>query len=97
MFTLYQRTPVAGDCTVGYGIMFDKQYSVGLFMRTLIENNKNEWGNITVVFPNNNKVTIAHYNKKEIELYHNEYLDNIIKEGYSCGGYGVMDYRLYVE
>lgn len=43
MFTLTQSTPTAGDCTSGYKVTLDKEYTLQEFIDAVLTN-KGEWG-----------------------------------------------------
>lgn len=47
MFTLTQTTPTGGDCTAGYNVNFDKEYTLQEFIDAVLTN-KGEWGYIKV-------------------------------------------------
>lgn len=47
MFTLTQSTPTAGDCTAGYIVTLDKEYTLQEFIDAVLTN-KSEWGYIKV-------------------------------------------------
>ena len=49
MFTLIQCTPTGYDCTVGYRVNLDKEYTLQEFIDAILTNKKDEWGGIKIV------------------------------------------------
>ena len=49
MFRLIQCTPTRGDCTAGYEVDLDKEYTLQEFIDAILTNKKNEWGEIKIV------------------------------------------------
>lgn len=47
MFTLTQTTPTGGDCTAGYRVNLDKEYTLQEFIDAVLAN-KGEWGGIKI-------------------------------------------------
>jgi hypothetical protein len=47
MFKLKQSTPTGGDCTAGYSVELDKDYSVKDFIENVLTI-KGEWGYISI-------------------------------------------------
>ena len=47
MFTLTQSTPTAGDCTAGYIVTLDKEYTLREFIEAVLAN-KRRWGYISI-------------------------------------------------
>lgn len=49
MFTLTQCTPTRGDCTAGYRVDLDKEYTLQEFIDAVLTNKKkDEWGGIKI-------------------------------------------------
>ena len=48
MFTLIQCTPTRGDCTAGYEVDLDKEYTLQEFIDAILTNKKDEWGEIKI-------------------------------------------------
>ena len=51
MFRLIQSTPEAGDCTCGYKVLLDKEYTVREFVDMVLSENNKEWGYIGIYNP----------------------------------------------
>ena len=48
MFRLIQSTPVSGDCTCGYNVKLDREYTVKDFIDTVLSERAGEWGYISI-------------------------------------------------
>lgn len=48
MFTLTICTPTRGDCTAGYKVFLDKEYTLQEFVDAILTNKKDEWGVIRI-------------------------------------------------
>ena len=48
MFRLIQCTPTRGDCTAGYEVDLDKEYTLQEFIDAILTNKKDEWGEIKI-------------------------------------------------
>lgn len=99
MFKLIQVTPVAGDCTCGYILDFDQEYTVKEFIETVLNEIGTEWGRIEIF----DEYRI--YDKHECEYCHGklkskplpeENLIKKIKRATAHGGWGNMDYHIVV-
>lgn len=44
MFTITQCTPTGGDCTAGYRVCLDKEYTLQEFVDTILTNKKKTSG-----------------------------------------------------
>ena len=102
MFTITQCTPTAGDCTAGYGVDLDKEYTLQEFVDAILTNKKDEGGRIKIV-----KRNCPWYRYPRIVYQHG----NIISEpsipekvfGYKVksvtarGGWIAMDYIVTLE
>lgn len=92
MIKLRQDTPTGGDCTAGYEVVFDKEYTVKEFIDYILT--RNEWGCIRIK-----------YSRKDCEYKRNEllgslpqeYLDKKIKSARACGGWSNMDYSIETQ
>lgn len=99
MFELIQNTPVGGDCTCGYGVKLDREYTVAGFVNTVLKNYANEWG-IFEVKRGSKAVGSFEYSYGNCNLTDKpdaDYRDCKIKEAYASGGWSRMDYTLYIE
>lgn len=102
MFSLTRTTPVGGDCTAGYHVNLDKEYTLQEFIDTVITNNKGEWGGIKIA-----RRDCAWYNYPTIGYRYGEITNepNIPKKVYgykvksvsACGGWTNMDYIVTLE
>lgn len=48
MFTLIQCTQTTNDCTTGYRVDFDKEYTLQEFIDAILTNKKDDWGEIKI-------------------------------------------------
>ena len=48
MFKFESITPVRGDCTRGYDIVLDKEYTVEEFIETVFKELSGEWGYFSI-------------------------------------------------
>ena len=48
MFEFVQRTPESRDCTCGYNIELDKEYTLKEFIGTVLKEKSNEWGEFVI-------------------------------------------------
>lgn len=48
MFTLTICMPTRGDCTAGYKVFLDKEYTLQEFVDAILTNKKDEWGVIRI-------------------------------------------------
>lgn len=101
MFTLTQSTPTAGDCTAGYKVTLDKEYTLQEFIDAVLTN-KGEWGYINVA-----KGDCAWYNYPRFSYRYGEVYGepNLPEEVYgykvksvtASGGWSAMDYIVTLE
>lgn len=95
MIKLVECTPVIGDCTCGYNVILDKEYTVHEFIETMLKERNNEWGFIS-----------NHLDSQQCEYRYGKILENtftqeilhkkIIKVSAS-GGWTRMDYIVKTE
>lgn len=95
MITLTQVTPTGGDCTAGYRVDLDKEYTVSEFIEEVLERFSNEWGYFYI----KNIFT-------RIEYRYGKLIDNIIEGNIlsakivsvtASGGYSRMDYNIIIK
>lgn len=101
MFSLTRTTPVGGDCTAGYRVNLDKEYTLQEFIDAVLTN-KNEWGWIKIA-----KRDCAMYNYPSFGYRYGEIQTeaNIpesvyaykVKSVISSGGWTRMDYIVTLE
>lgn len=101
MFTLTQSTPTAGDCTAGYRVDLDKDYTLQEFIDAVLSN-KGEWGYINVA-----KRDCAWYNFPGFSYRYGEITGepNLPEKVYNykvksvsaSGGWSRMDYIVSLE
>lgn len=97
MFELSQNTPVGGDCTCGYDVKLDREYTVAGFVNTVLKKYANEWG-IFEVKRGSKAVGSFEYSYGNLTGEPNRvYGAHKIKEVYASGGWSRMDYVLYLE
>lgn len=48
MFKFIQTTGISSDCTSGYKIILDKEYTVKSFIETVLKERPKEWGYISI-------------------------------------------------
>lgn len=99
MFRLRQCTPESSDCTCGYSVELDKEYTVREFVDTVLRERSNEWGNFYIgdkspIF--NNPEYRYRYGKllKEIPV---DILDMRIASVDASGGWTRMDYQMSLD
>lgn len=102
MFSLAGTTPVGGDCTAGYRVIFDKAYTLQEFIDAILTNNKREWGGIKIARRN-----CAWYDYPTIGYRHGEITNepNLpekvygykVKSASASGGWSNMDYIVTLE
>ena len=100
MFKFKQRTPVAGDCTCGYDITLDKDYTVGEFIETVLKEKDKEWGYIGIAAKGEwfGKPNCEYRRGKLIsEQMKEDYLNKKVKEVTASGGWSRMDYLIVCE
>lgn len=97
MFELIQNTPVGGDCTCGYDVKLDREYTVAGFVNTVLKKYANEWGIFEVKRGSNTIDSFEYSYGKLASESNNVYQDYKIKEVYASGGWSRMDYVLYLE
>lgn len=101
MFSLTITTPVGGDCTAGYHVNLDKEYTLQEFIDAVLTI-KGEWGYIKIA-----KRDCAWYNYPVIEYRRGEITNkpNLAEKVYSYkvksvsanGGWTRMDYIVTLE
>lgn len=101
MFTLTQTTPTAGDCTAGYRVNLDRDYTLQEFVDAVLTN-KGEWGGIKIA-----KRNCAWYNYPTIGYRYGEITNepNLPEKVYEYkvqsvsanGGWSAMDYFVTLE
>jgi len=103
VFKLIQSTPVSGDCTCGYNVKLDREYTVKDFIDTVLSERAGEWGYIGIYdqsdfvgrhFGNPN----AEYRYGKLVSYNfpEDILSKEIKSVSASGGWSRMDYVLHI-
>lgn len=99
MFRLIQSTPESGDCTCGYKVLLDKEYTVKEFVDTVLSERNKEWGYIGIYNPSdffeNTRIEYKHGEIKS-EKFGNDILSKKIMSASASGGWSRMDYVLHV-
>ena len=98
-FKLSRCTPVGGDCTCGYTVAFDREYTVGEFIDNVLCKRSTEWGYIEV--RSNRTQTEIDYCSYSLgslaENLHDVDLRQLtVLSATASGGYSRMDFVLYV-
>ena len=103
MFRLNQSTPEAGDCTCGYKVLLDKEYTVQEFVDTVLTEKNKEWGYIGIYDPSDfigrtsGSLCIEYrYGEIKSEKFRNDILSQIILSVSASGGWSRMDYVLHI-
>lgn len=102
MFTLTQYTQTFGDCTAGYRVCLDKEYTLQEFVDAILTNKKDEWGEIKIA-----KRNCPWYDYPSID-YRNGNITNTpnipeevfgykVKSATAHGGWSAMDYIVTLE
>lgn len=101
MFELIRNTPMGEDCSVGYCVNLDKEYTLQEFIDTVLAI-KDKWGNIKIV-----KRGCAWYNYPTIRYRYGEITiePNLPEKVYSYkvksvsarGDWSTMDYIVTLE
>ena len=94
MITLIQNTPVHGDCTCGYIVTLDKEYTVKEFVLETLKNRSDEWGYFNIENTKGKKVSYRHGSLES--NFAVEIIGQKIKGVYASGGYSRMDYYFYI-
>ena len=99
MIKYFQKTPVASDCTAGFDVYLDKEYTVGEFIEAVLQQNPREWG-VFALF----KEAYTYDNRcvwyRDGSLhgsFPNDILERRVKKVDANGGWSMMDYRIWTE
>ena len=100
MFKFEPITPVRGDCTRGYNVVLDKEYTVEEFIETVFKELSGEWGYFSI----HNKEGDFYeprceysYGKLSTPPLPDEYLKKKIMKVTGDGGWSRMDYQFWIE
>lgn len=98
MIKLTQCTPTGGDCTAGYSVKMDKEYTVKEFVDEILKN-ANEWGYIGIFKEGQawyeRGTPHCEFRRSElITKLPDEIMDKIIVNAKASGGWSRMDYLL---
>lgn len=103
MFRLIQSTPVSGDCTCGYNVKLDREYTVKDFIDTVLSERNGEWGYIGIY--NQSAFDGRHFGNPNMEYrygkivtgnFTEDVLSKEVKDVSASGGWSRMDYVLKV-
>lgn len=105
MFKFIPSSEMGGDCTRSYDIELDKEYTVGEFIKTILENRSNEWGTISIYckcpefeYPHVNYVDRPKCEYKQGKILNSsfqpEHLEFKVKNVVAHGGWSLMDYTI---
>lgn len=94
MFTLTQVTQIFGDCTAGYRVDLDKEYTVSEFINEVLKKEPSEWGYFKI---KNTGVRTEYRHGKILENnFDNDTLSAKIISMTAHGGYSNMDYSIII-
>ena len=99
MFRLIRSTPEAGDCTCGYKVLLDKEYTVQEFVDMILFEKKKEWGYVRIYNPSDffGSTRIEYkYGEIKSEKFGNDILNKKVLNVSASGGYSRMDYVLHI-
>jgi hypothetical protein len=99
MIKLTQCTQTFGDCSAGYEVFMDKQYTVRGFINEVLK--REEWGEIRVVYKNQTRFErgnpfCEYKNDSIVAEMPVDCLDKIVIKAAAHGGWSNMDYALSV-
>lgn len=103
MFTMHQTTPTAGDCTAGYSVTLDKEYTIEEFIQAILTNKSKDCGSITIY--RKDKTFHTYYRAGGCGYKHgvltskdirNKYLTKKVESVKAHGGWYLMDYNVRV-
>lgn len=99
MIKFSQSTPVGGDCTCGYDVEMDKEYTVGEFINDILADKKKEWGSFYIYTgPSVFKYVGFGYHYGELRVpICNEILEKKIEKVSARGGFSNMNYEIYLK
>lgn len=101
MFSLIQTTPVGGDCTSGYRVNLDKEYTLQEFIDDVLTI-KGEWGGIRIVKRDCDRYSYPVIRYRYGKITNEPNLPKMIygykvKSVFACGGWSNMDYVVMLE
>ena len=99
MFRFIQSTPESGDCTCGYKVLLDKEYTVQEFVDMVLSERNKEWGYISIYYPSDFfESPCIEYRRGEIisDKFGNDILNKKIMSVSASGGWSRMDYALHI-
>ena len=103
VFKLIQSTPVSGDCTCGYNVKLDREYTVKDFIDTVLSERTREWGCIGMY--DQSDFVGRYFGNPNMEYSHGkivtsnfteDILRKEVKDVSASGGWSRMDYILKV-
>ena len=104
MFRMYASTPTRGDCTCGYSITLDKEYTVSEFIETVLTEKSGEWGYFGISVDEGDfsarvfgSPCCEYKWGKLLYSLPTEYLDKKIIDVTGDGGWSRMDYLMKVN
>lgn len=87
---LQARTATAGDCTTGFNVILDKEYTVKELIDEILTTRPREWGDINV-----NGKLICKYSKGQLITQPDQsHLSEKIEKAWSVGGWSLMTYDI---
>lgn len=102
MFTLTQCTQTFGDCTAGYRVDLDKEYTLQEFIDAILTNKKDDWGGIKIAKRNSPwyRHPCINYRYGNVISKPNipeEVFGYKVKSVTAHGGWSTMDYIVTLE
>lgn len=96
MIKFKANTPMSRDCTCGYDVKLDKEYTLEEFLNAIWEERRGDWGEIVVKHSMFDDTTFRYSNDRHsIPACLNKY--EKVKEVRANGGWSHMDYIIVVE
>lgn len=101
MFSLARTTPVSRDCSAGYCVNLDKEYTFKEFIDAVLTN-KNEWGLIEIAKRDCTRYSYPFFRYRYGEIQSEPNIPEAVygykvKSVKSCGGWKRMDYIVTLE
>lgn len=101
MFDRCSGGPMGGDMTCIYSVFLRGEYTVGKFINEMLQKYGNEWGSIEIRPSNNPYRKLGWYGYESGKLTSSsltsDYLDKKVTRASANGGWGNMDYILWIN
>lgn len=104
MLRFIQSTPVSGDCTCGYKVLLEKEYTVRDFINTILSERSGEFGYIGIYNPSmfwdrtcGSPCAEYRYGQIALKNFDDKIDGKMVSSVSASGGWGRMDYILHIE